>query len=316
MSCVKRVIEQYPALVLYFQGQYLIDNKANEIYSKLSDPLNKLYLYFLEYCLPILNNLTLEFQSQKPKIHTLYSKMVSAYKTILEWYINESYLRNNDISVVQYRNPAHYVSQDKIYLGGKCSAELITATISQKNKDIFINNCLNFYVECSTQIYKRFPFNSDHVKCLKYMSFIDPKNVKNVISITPVMTFFKEQFKNIDLNSLDLEWRLLRNTNVDISLEIEDFWASVKQIQNGNGSETFPLVNNLVFYILTLPHSTAAVERIFSTVNLNKTKLRNRLSTDTLKGILHSKNLLKDQSCFNFDIPPSMTKTLNNNMYK
>lgn len=147
------------------------------------------------------------------------------------------------------------------------------------------------------------------------MSFIDPKNVKNLISITPVMTFFKEQFKNIDLHSLDLEWRLLRNTNVDISLEVEDFWASVKQIQNGNGSETFPLVNNLVFYILTLPHSTAADERIFSTVNLNKTNLRNRLSTDTLKGNLHSKNLLKDQSCFNFDIPPSMTKTLNNNMY-
>lgn len=148
------------------------------------------------------------------------------------------------------------------------------------------------------------------------MLFMDPKDVKNIISITPVLTFFKEQFKNIDLNSLDLEWRLLRNTNVDISLKIEDFWASVKQIQNGNGSEIFPLVNNLVFYILTLPHSTAAVERIFSNINLNKTKLRNRLSTDTLKGILHSKNLLKDQSCFNFDISPSMTKTLNNNMYK
>jgi len=57
---------------------------------------------------------------------------------------------------------------------------------------------------------------------------------------------------SVDLNYLDLEWRLLRNTQLDISLEIEDFWASVKKIQNGNELETFPLINNLVFYILTL----------------------------------------------------------------
>lgn len=258
----------------------------------------------------------MEFQSEKPKIHTLYLKMESAYKTFLECYMDENYLRNNDVSVIQYRNPTHYAPIDKIYLGGKCMAELTIGNIPKKDKDIFINHCLNFFVECSTQIYKRFPFNSDHVKCLQNMSFIDPKNLKNHISITPVVSYFKEKLINVDLNNLDLEWRLLRNTKLETSLDIEDFWFSVKQIQNGNGSETFPLINNLVFHILTLPHSTAAVERIFSIVNINKTKLRNRLSTDTLIGILYSKNYLNGQSCYNFDIPSSMIKTLNNNLYR
>jgi len=149
--------------------------------------------------------------------------MESAYKTILECYIDENYLRNTDISLVQYRNPAHYVPQDKIYLGDKCTAALTTQNIPKKDKDIFINNCLNFYVECNTQLYKRFPLNSNHVKCLKYMSFIDPKNVRNTISITPIMTFFKGQFKSVDINNLDIEWRILRNTELDTSLDIEDF---------------------------------------------------------------------------------------------
>ncbi|KAE9525838.1 hypothetical protein AGLY_014064 [Aphis glycines] len=256
-----------PTLEIYFRGQYPIDKKAYPVYSKLSNPLNKLYLCFLEYSLLILNNLTLEFQLEKPKIHTLYFKMESAYKTILESY---------------------YIPQDKIYLG----EALTTQDIPKNDKDIFISNCLNFYVECSTQVYKRFPFNSNHVKCLRYMSFIDPKNLRNTISITLILTFFKGQFKSVDINNLDIECRILRNIELNTSLDIEDFWAGVKQIKNGDKLETFPLINNLVFFILTLPHSTAAVERIFSTVNFNKTKLRNCLSTDTLVGILHSKRVV------------------------
>jgi len=38
---------------------------------------------------------------------------------------------------------------------------------------------------------------------------------------------------------------------------------------------------------MTLPHSSACVERIFSCVNLIKTKYRNRLNTHNLIGLLH-----------------------------
>ena len=51
----------------------------------------------------------------------------------------------------------------------------------------------------------------------------------------------------------------------------------------------------------------ATVERIFSQIHLNKTKIRNKLSTETLSGIMHTKKLLKSStSCFNFEIKPEM----------
>lgn len=80
----------------------------------------------------------------------------------------------------------------------------------------------------------------------------------------------------------------------------------------------YPIINSLVSHILLFPHSSACVERLFSSINLNKTKLRNRLSTDTLSGILHSKNFLKRQNknCFDFDVPIDMIKKLNLNMYQ
>lgn len=70
--------------------------------------------------------------------------------------------------------------------------------------------------------------------------------------------------------------------------------------------------------ILTLPHSSAATERLFSAINLNKTKTRNRLETDTLTGILNAKNILSNQnkSCYNFNIDTEMLNKHNNQMYK
>lgn len=168
-------------------------------------------------------------------------------------------------------------------------------------------------------MYKRFPSASAHVQCFKHMGFINPKNMSNIISITPVVPYFKDQLKDMDLNELDIEWRYLRNfSNLNTDLPIDEFWCKISQIKNGNEEQNFPLLSRLIIFILSLPHSTAAVERIFSTINLNKTKIRNRLSTESLIGILHSKNMLKNEgkSCFDFSIKPELIKKFNNTMYK
>lgn len=111
LSVVKRILEQYDALQLYFQSEYLdLRNVLCEnIYVKFSDPTIKLYLKFLEYILPILVNLNLEFQAEGLKINLIYSKMSSLYKTILECYLREDYVRSTDVSQIQYRNPHRFM---------------------------------------------------------------------------------------------------------------------------------------------------------------------------------------------------------------
>jgi len=60
----------------------------------------------------------------------------------------------------------------------------------------------------------------------------------------------------------------------------------------------FPLLTIVIKNIMTLPHSSACVERIFSCVNLIKTKYRNRLNTHNLIGLLHTKQVIKDSNCY------------------
>lgn len=218
-------------------------------------------------------------------------------------------MKKHDISEIQYRNPIHYLPNEQIYLGGKCVTDLSNNIIKNNEKDVCINNCLNFYIEGAHQFYKHFPFNSSYIKSLKALSFLDPNNISNIVSIAPAATHF-EIILNMDLNDLDREWRLLKNSIEDYNNETIAFWKAVKDMKKGDDSELFPLFNKLIKLILTLPHSSAATERVFSTINLNKTKIRNRLETKTLSGMLNSKNILNFQkkSCYNFEINEEMFK--------
>ncbi|XP_022161707.1 uncharacterized protein LOC111027616 [Myzus persicae] len=122
-STIKRILEQLALLKLYFQAEYLIDQKAKSIFEGLKNPHFELYLNFLDYSLPILNSFNLSFRSEKPQIHLLYSKMSMAYKTILEFYIKPEYLNNTDVDKIQYRNLTYFLEKENIYLGGKWKME-------------------------------------------------------------------------------------------------------------------------------------------------------------------------------------------------
>lgn len=318
-SCVKRVLEQYKALKLYFDAEHLLDHKASEICFKLNDIKVELYLHFLDFVLPILTNLNIEFQSESPKLHTLYSKMFNAYKTLLDCYIKPDYLTNNDITVIQYRNPEFFLNNKEIYLGGKCSAALnvFNKNFPDTEKNIFITNCLNFVIECCHQIYHSFPFNSPWVQALKHLSFIEPTNINNIKSIAVAASYFERKL-DLNLNDLDREFRQLKNCDISKDLDMYTFWKAVKNLTNCEGSPVYPLLIKFVSYIVTLPHSSACVERLFSTINLNKTKTRNRLATNTLSGILYSKNVLINQqkSCHDFNVTNEMIKKHNSDMYE
>lgn len=153
------------------------------------------------------------------------------------------------------------------------------------------------------------------------MNFLQPHNIGKINSIDYLLdTNLFRHFIN-DISSLDREWRLLRN-NASIvqlyDLDAMKFWQEMGKLQRGDNTPYFPNLNHLVSIVFTLPHSSASVERVFSQINLNKTKIRNRLNTDTLNAILHTKNLIssKDGICDDYTITSDLISKHNNNMYK
>ena len=90
----------------------------------------------------------------------------------------------------------------------------------------------------------------------------------------------EEEFMDFCTSDLSLELHHTSETAVDA------YWNEVGQVRDITGHQRFPLLTRLAKAILVIPHGNADVERSFSKMGLNKTKLRNKLSVDTMNALL------------------------------
>ena len=70
-------------------------------------------------------------------------------------------------------------------------------------------------------------------------------------------------------------------------------------MQDTAGHQRFPLLTRLAKAILVVPHGNADVERCFSQMGLNKTKLRNKLGVNTMNALLQVQCNQKEP-CYTF----------------
>lgn len=315
---VARLLEQYEALKLYFTGAVLDDQllACENILQKLNDPATRLYLQFLDFILPLFNNLNLKMQSESPQIHIMYHEVSTTLRTILDCYIKDEHLSKTALMNVQYKNPSNFKPLEEVYFGAQVPITIRkTQNISNQEVTNFKVRCLDFYIEGVQQLFKRFPFD-DNV--LQRLEALDPSVVRNksISSVVELAMRFPNIIGEDELQELDREWRLLRNTDINTATTTPTkCWISVQEIKKGDGTPMFPKLSKLMLSLLCLPHSSACVERVFSAVNRIKTKTRNRLTSRTISGLLHTKRLTKTAMCYDFNVSKEFINLMNNEMY-
>lgn len=324
ISVIKRIKEQYSALLLYFTGTFLekdVNEKVCEnIFNVLSKPTTILYFEFLDYFLPLITKLNSEMQSESVKIHVLYNRIHNTFKTIVDCFIKRSEIEKcTCIFQINYEDETIFLDIQDIYLGGKVSEILLEKGFDIDDLIEFKHKCREFLIEICNQIILRFSFN-DEGTFLKEMDRIHPDAVKSCKfqTIVPLYHRFKSYFSENEINDLDLEYREVRNMDLSnlVEKDFESFWQICLSNRAQSGQFIFPMLRKLMSLIFCLPHSSAAAERGFSAINLNKTKIRNKLENETLCGILHTKALLKKTNCFDLEVDKLCIELHNVNMYK
>ena len=144
------------------------------------------------------------------------------------------------------------------------------------------------------QILKEFkyylPFDD---KVLSKISCLDPENFSNQDWLDLAHLFpniikpeeFHLFFDEVSSWALDIEkLKLQKNNFLDEScFDVVNFFSNL-QI-----TRTFPLMSKLAKARLSLPHSSASVERVFSQFKLIKNERRNCLNNDTAQSLLITK---------------------------
>lgn len=105
-AVVKRMLEQYEALKLYFRDAIFNDRikAAENILAMLENPINKLYLQFMAYALGIFNELNRTMQSEKTNVHIIHKRVMSVIYTIPGCYMKKQYISEIDHKNIDYKN--------------------------------------------------------------------------------------------------------------------------------------------------------------------------------------------------------------------
>lgn len=314
---VDRVLEQYDALKLFFTDQSFnnendLKQKCHDILGNLNNPLTKLYLQFLKFVLPYFTNLNTMMQSREPQIHRLKSEIRKIILTIMDFYLNLKSKEN--FTNIDYKNPRNFKSYNHMYFGAFVTASLIRSNSTETAITKFKSDCVNFYIESLNQLFKRFDFND---KTFDVLELLDQNKIINTQTVMPLCVAFPNIIDEQNFQTIDNEFRTFRNEeDLNFDQNPESFWISLKKIIKGDGTPAYPNLIKLMVTLCSLPHSSATCERIFSQVNLNKTKVRNKLNFATLSGLLRTKQYIAPKECFDFPIEKSVLDKMNKSMYK
>jgi hypothetical protein len=318
-AAVKRVLEQFDALVLFFEEEVKEEKllAPQNILSWLKDPQMKICLQFLEFILPFFNKLNKLFQGETVLIHRVYSDILLIYKDIVACYIKPEFIPN--VETMYPGNPDCFLPLQHIYVGANAS---ISLTALNRSNPAAVHHLrtrfLNFLVTAAKELKRKFNFVGTGESILKDISLLCPQNILTNNSLTPLLTHFSILHPN-EIQNIDSEYRSLRNYNNNgLDFEnnsFEEFWMNVSKLMFGNEIRFPNLLNFISSYIFILPHASANVERVFSLINNNKCNGRSGLKTNSLIGILHTKELTKNKTCYSLSITQNMKEKFNVSMY-
>lgn len=309
---VDRILEQYDALLLYFTNAAFEEQSAkiDNILAALKNKVNKMYLYFLSYVLKIINNINIEFQSEKRRLHQLLPRVSLTFKQILKNFLKLDVCNSPEINKINHKDPSNFLPLENMYFGYKAQEIIDQHQIDSHELHNFRLKCLNFYIDLSSQIKDRFPFGNE---LYQQLTWFDPRIFSDLKapSIIPLVKRFPNMVNENLFENINSEWRMLSElpkAKFNENMDLEIFIIELGTIKNSLGENLFPNLYTFLKNIICLPHGSAAAERVFSALNLIKRKNRNLLDVNTCHNLLLSKEMLRLTTCYDWEPPSEMLK--------
>jgi len=96
------------------------------------------------------------------------------------------------------------------------------------------------------------------------------------------------EWKNLILEKNPKHWYIDELKNY---IPIDNYWSKIIAMKDENNETKFPIISTVVKSCFAIAEANASVERCFSQITHILTKERSSLSLDSVKGILHSKEM-------------------------
>ncbi|KAK3931257.1 Zinc finger protein 862 [Frankliniella fusca] len=310
-AVVDRILLQWDALSLFFDDQWLQARleAAERVHVALHDPFNKAFYLFLQWILPKFTNLNEVFQGEKALLPVLHQKMCQAYDELLSMYLKEAYVRSRPLQELQHDREDAFKPLNQLFFGLGVQQQLDSPACMAHPPMIeqFKAKCRTFMLASCSAMRKRYEFGD---QAMAQMRLVSPAvSTSSGPDQPPTMLDLARLLPRCvppdteTLQQLEEEWRALPRLSIPAEAkpclkEADQFWHVMLTATDECGELLLKIMHRSALNILSLPHSNAECERIFSKVNRIKTHLRNRLVVPTVLGcMVASQSVRRGGSC-------------------
>lgn len=307
-TAVERIYSQWLELKTHFDIVRTREKcyTAEMLFSMFSDDRNLAYIKFMLPVVKDIQRVNKAFESNEADPTKLLNDLVMLVKSLVKKIV----LPTSRVDPLE-GNFEEYLDQ-KPYLGYDFEREvdaLREKGFSSQDEMALRGRCIKFITVLVKEIRQRLPSN---IKILEQISLLSVDKALHAVKepLTSLLellqtpsdqiSVIENQWQNITL----IKWKEVKNT--------VSFWSEVHKYRDASNCNPLKELADFALSVLVLPHSNAEVERVFSQMNIVKSKLRNRMETKMANAILGIRAGLRrnDKCCYNYELPPDVLKKI------
>lgn len=274
--------------------------REEKIFMFLSSDLNKSYCTFLHFVISSFEELNSTLQSASPQIHMLLELMMDLLKQLFTRFVKPKIIKSSPLLEVQYHLVQNQREDDELVIGVQTMC--LVKKLDDKDRAAFFSSVRGYFCTACDYIRNKFPLKDDvlkHAQVAKVSKIEDAQFSSISFFLERFPSFLcKEKNESAEdaVNQLQKQFIALQVDDSSIITDEDSTdtakWSQLLNIRGADGLHKYNRIARLMLSILTIPHSNAECERVFSLVKKNRTQFRSSMSNTTLESI----SILKTRS--------------------
>jgi hypothetical protein len=294
-------------------------------------PPMKVLLMFLHHVLKMVTDVNLRFQQQSSKIYEVRPVISDLLGKLLCMFMQDGFFREHGVDLeklnrritsddIKRRWLVFHRKPEQVVIGPPAIDELSqNADFNLHTRALIKKACLRYLVCLTSELVDRFDLSpsSNFAKC----EFLNPLSnyamYDNLDGSSSEVTHLMDLHRLLggrvltteDVHQIGEEWMRFKLKKDEILEKyfteqdreapnfVTKFWLRVQSIENFLKKKQYTALAKLALAALTVPHATAFVERVFSSVARVKGRDSNCMITVTLEGRLLASQLTKRSGC-------------------
>lgn len=300
--CITRLLEQWEPLSALFleisedNASKSTQQKAKGVLQKLLSDELKAYVLFVENVIPVFENANALLQKEEPLIQKLRAIFQSVIRDLSLRFIMASAVGESDVFQLDVKKDI--LPDSEIDVGFKCR-RFVEKELKEEERPKFYKSVVK-YLQTAIE-YLKSKCNMSNETIIN-ASVADPLQ-KNTSSFSKLL-FFVEKFNGMlmlpseekewdeQVDILNREFRQWQSSDLPLKEKesADSYWFRMGKEVTQEGGKRFTLLSRCMLRVISIFHSNASCERLFSMIRRNRTDFRSSMSNKLVESLAICKN--------------------------